>query len=210
VLERKLAIERTRSVIATDLHDDIGSSLARISVLSDVLRTQLGCGSDHSPVIDQIATSARDVIEKMNDIVWAIDPRQDTLSDVVARIRRFASDVLDAKEIQWSFDTPPVSEELNLSLAQRRHLLLIFKEAIHNIVRHSKCQTAELHIELNGSGLQARIKDDGSGIPAGSARGRGLNSMYNRAVQLGGSLDVISTPGSGTEVSLRFPLGGAG
>jgi ligand-binding sensor domain-containing protein/signal transduction histidine kinase len=210
VLERKLGIERTRSVIATDLHDDIGSSLARISVLSDVLRTQLGRSSDHSPVIDQIATSARDVIEKMNDIVWAIDPRQDTLSDVVARIRRFASDVLDAKEIQWSFDTPPVSEELNLSLAQRRHLLLIFKEAIHNIVRHSKCQTAELRIELNGHALLARVKDDGSGIPAGSTRGRGLNSMYNRAVQLGGSLDVISTPGSGTEVSLRFPLGGAG
>ncbi|MBI4906933.1 MAG: hypothetical protein HY820_25115 [Acidobacteria bacterium] len=208
VLERKLAIERTRSVIATDLHDDIGSSLARISVLSDVLRAQLGRTSTHSPVIDQIATSARDVIEKMNDIVWAIDPRQDTLSDVVARIRRFASDVLDAKAIQWSFETPPVSEELSLSLAQRRHLLLIFKEAIHNIVRHSKCQTAELRIELDGIALRARIKDDGTGIPAGSTRGRGLNSMYNRAVQLGGSLDVISTPGSGTEVSLRIPLGG--
>src|SRR5262245_22467756 len=93
VLQRKLAIERTRSAIATDLHDDIGSSLARISVLSDVLRAQLGRTSEQSPVIDQIATSARDVIEKMNDIVWAVDPRQDTLSDVVARIRRFASDV---------------------------------------------------------------------------------------------------------------------
>jgi len=209
VLERKLAIERTRSVIATDLHDDIGSSLARISVLSDVLRAQLGRTSDHSPVIDQIATSARDVIEKMNDIVWAIDPREDKLSDVVARIRRFASDVLDAKEIQWSFHAPPVSDEHSLSLAQRRHLLLIFKEAIHNIVRHSKCQTAELHIELDRTALQARIKDDGAGIPDGSQRGRGLNSMFNRAVQLGGSLEVTSTPGSGTEVSLRFPLGGA-
>jgi ligand-binding sensor domain-containing protein/signal transduction histidine kinase len=209
VLERKLAIERTRSSIATDLHDDIGSSLARISVLSDVLRAQLGRTSEQSPVIDQIATSARDVIEKMNDIVWAVDPRQDTLSDVVARIRRFASDVLDAKAIQWRFETPPASQELSLSLTQRRHLLLIFKEAIHNIVRHSNCQTAELRIELEGSALRARIKDDGAGIPAGSARGRGLNSMYNRAVQLGGGLDVISTPGSGTEVSLRFPLGGA-
>jgi len=209
VLERKLAIERTRSVIATDLHDDIGSSLARISVLSDVLRTRLGRTSEHSPVIDQIATSARDVIEKMNDIVWAIDPRQDTLSDVVARIRRFASDVLDAKSIQWSFEAPPVSEQLSLSLAQRRHLLLIFKEAIHNIVRHSKCQTANLRIDLQGAALHALIKDDGAGIPAGSARGRGLNSMYGRAVQLGGSLDVISQPGHGTEVSLRFPLDGA-
>jgi signal transduction histidine kinase/ligand-binding sensor domain-containing protein len=208
VLERKLAIERTRSLIATDLHDDIGSSLARISVLSDVLRTQLGAGPDHSTVIDQIATSARDVIEKMNDIVWAIDPRQDTLSDVVARIRRFASDLLEAKAIQWSFEAPPVSEELSLSLAQRRQLLLIFKEAIHNIVRHSNCQTAELRIERNGMLLQARIKDDGKGFPAGHPRGRGINSMHSRAVQIGGSLDVVSTPGSGTEVSLRFPVGG--
>jgi signal transduction histidine kinase len=190
------------------LHDDIGSSLARISVLSDVLRARLGGTSDHSPVIDQIATSARDVIEKMNDIVWAIDPRQDTLSDVVTRIRRFASDVLDAKAIHWSFQAPSVSEELNLSLAQRRHLLLIFKEAIHNVVRHSQCQTAELRIELDGTALQGCIKDDGTGIRAGSTRGRGLNSMYGRAAQLGGSLEVISTPGSGTEVSLRFPLGG--
>lgn len=209
VLERKLAIERTRSLIATDLHDDIGSSLARISVLSDVLRAQLGRTSHHLPVLDQIATSARDVIEKMNDIVWAIDPRQDTVSDVVVRIRRFASDVLDAKEIEWSFAAPPDSQELSLSLAQRRHLLLIFKEAIHNIVRHSKCRTAELLIELDGAALQARIKDDGTGIPAAATRGRGLNSMYDRAVQLGGTLDVLSAPDSGTQVSLRFPLGGA-
>ncbi|MBL8214109.1 MAG: hypothetical protein JNK87_25535 [Bryobacterales bacterium] len=207
VLQRKLAIERTRSVIATDLHDDIGSSLARISVLSDVLRAQLGA-PEHSPVIDQIATSARDVMERMNDIVWAIDPRQDTLPDVVARIRRFASDVFDAKSIQWSFQAPPVSTELTLSLAQRRHLLLIFKEAIHNIVRHSQCQTAELRIELDAAALHARIKDDGSGIPVG-VRGRGLSSMHNRAVQLGGRLEVTSTPGGGTEVSLRFPLTGA-
>ncbi|MFN7932986.1 MAG: two-component regulator propeller domain-containing protein [Bryobacteraceae bacterium] len=209
VLERKLAIERTRSVIATDLHDDIGSSLARISVLSDVLRAQLGRTSEQSPVIDQIAISARDVIEKMNDIVWAIDPREDKLSDVVARIRRFASDVLDAKEIQWSFQAPPVSDELSLTLAQRRHLLLIFKEAIHNIVRHSKCRSAELCIELDRRALQARIKDDGAGIPDGSPRGRGLNSMFHRAEQLGGRLEVISTPGGGTEVSLRIPVGGA-
>ncbi|MBI3683161.1 MAG: hypothetical protein HY235_22545 [Acidobacteria bacterium] len=206
VLERRLAVERTRARIATDLHDDIGSSLARISVLSDVLRSRLNPNPESSLVIDQIATSARGVLDSINDIVWSIDPRQDALSDVIARIRHFASDVLDAKSIQWTFDTPSGAGRLNLSLEQRRHLLLIFKEAIHNIVRHSGCRRAGFRIHLEEGDLRARIWDDGSGIPAEHTSGRGLDNMRHRAAQLGGELQVVPAPEGGTELSLRFPL----
>ncbi|MBI1786278.1 MAG: hypothetical protein HYR60_01850 [Acidobacteria bacterium] len=206
ILQRRLAVERTRARIATDLHDDIGSSLARTSVLSEVLKSRVDPGQDASRVIDQIATSARDLIEGLNDIVWSIDPRLDTLGDVVARIRRYASDVFDPSSIEWTFDAPQDAGRLSLSPEQRRHLLLIFKEAIHNIVRHSACRRASLRILLEGGHLEAAIGDDGRGIPAEYHGGRGLASMRLRAGQLGGRLDVVPNPEGGTELRLRFPV----
>jgi signal transduction histidine kinase len=207
ILDRRLAVERTRARIATDLHDDIGSSLARISVLSEVLKSTVRPPPDGARLIDQIATSARDLIESLNDIVWSIDPRLDSLSDVVARIRRYASDVLDPGSIEWTFEAPSEAGRVNLSPEQRRHLLLIFKEAIHNIVRHSACRRASFRILLENGHFEASIADDGRGIPAENQGGRGLASMRLRASQLGGRLDVVSNPEGGTELRLRFPVG---
>ena len=206
VLQRRLAVESTRARIATDLHDDIGASLARISVLSEVLKSRADGQTESLPLIDQIATSARDVVDGLNDVIWSIDPRQDSLSEVIARIRHFASDVLDGKSIEWSFEAPPEAGRLYLSLEQRRHLLLIFKESIHNMVRHSSCRRAEFRIDVEDGDLHARIWDDGTGIPAERRHGRGLENMRQRAAQLSGRLEVVSIPGGGTELLLQFPI----
>ena len=205
LLERRLAIERMRSTIATDLHDDVGSSLARISVLSEVLMSGTA-GLENSKRLEQLSAAARQLIEDMNDIVWSVDPRQDSLSDVVSRIRYFASEILDGKNIHWTFAAPDGLAGIRLTREQRRHLLLIFKEAITNIVRHADCTRVELEIRREHAHCQARIYDNGRGLPSVRPGGNGLTNMRRRAKLLKGELEITSAPGQGTNLTLVFPL----
>jgi ligand-binding sensor domain-containing protein/two-component sensor histidine kinase len=207
-----LALERVRTRIATDLHDDIGSSLSRIAILSEVVKQQPDIPrQDSAQMLGEVAETARGLMEAMSDIVWAIDPRRDDLNNLVYRIRRFASDVLEAKHIRCEFQVPTGLEQIKLTPEQRRHVYLIFKEAIHNIVRHADCTAVSLAINVSDHQLVADIRDDGRGFaqpPGGTDfnEGHGLESMRNRAAQLGGQLKIDSAPGSGTCVKLSVPL----
>ena len=145
------------------------------------------------------------MVEDMGDIVWSIDPRRDTMSDFVARLRAFGSDVLEPHGIRWAFDAPEDVLRYRLSPDQRRQLYLILKEAIHNVARHSRATSARLSIRLEEGSLRAEIEDDGCGYVPDGAR-LGVHSMRTRAVQLSGAFDVAARPEGGTRVSLRFPL----
>ena len=132
-----IELQRVRTRIATDLHDDIGSSLSRMAILSEVVKRQIRRASQESvPLLTEIADTARGLVDGMSDIVWSIDPRRDDLSSLVYRIPQFASDVLEAKGIAWDFHIPSDPGRVKLTPEQRRHIYLIFKEAINNIVRH--------------------------------------------------------------------------
>lgn len=212
---RLIELERVRTRIATDLHDDIGSSLSRMAILSEVVKQQLGGKSNQSaPMLTEIAESARGLVDSMSDIVWAIDPRRDNLSNVVTRVRQFASDVLEAKKIKWEFQVPPEIDDLKLDAEQRRHVFLIFKEALNNIARHADCRSVSLSINLAHHQLVAEVRDDGcgfvqQGVQDGSTNGRGghgLRNMQRRAAQLGGQFSINSTPGRGTHLKLTVPL----
>ncbi len=212
---RLLELERVRTRIATDLHDDIGSSLSRMAILSEVVRQQIGTTErDSLPMLTEIADSARGLVGSMRDIVWAIDPRRDDLSSLVSRVRQFASDVLEAKHIRWDFRVPLEPNNVKLDPEQRRHLFLIFKEAINNIARHSGCGSVSLNITIEHRKLRAEISDDGKGFTlapiepssTNGSEGHGLNNMRGRAAQLGGSLLIHSSPGRGTRLELTIPL----
>jgi len=213
---RLIELERVRTRIATDLHDDIGSSLSRMAILSEVVKQQLGGKSRQSaPLLTEIADSARGLVDSMSDIVWAIDPRRDNLSNVVTRVRQFASDVLEAKKIKWDFQVPPEIDDLKLDAEQRRHVFLIFKEALNNIARHADCKSVLLKINLTHHQLVAEVQDDGSGfvvqqnVQDASTNGRGghgLKNMERRASQLGGRFTIQSSPGLGTHLKLTVPL----
>lgn len=215
-LGRLIELERVRTRIATDLHDDIGSSLSRMAILSEVVKQQLmGNSKQSAPMLTEIADSARGLVDSMSDIVWAIDPRRDNLSSVVTRVRQFASDVLEAKKIKWEFQVPPEIDNLKLDAEQRRHVFLIFKEAINNIARHADCRSVSMKIDLAHHQLVAEIQDDGSGFVVqqngqqGTTNGRGghgLKNMHRRAAQLGGRFSVHSSPGRGTHLKLIVPL----
>lgn len=210
--DRVLALERVRARIAADLHDDIGSSLSRISILSEVARRKVPAG-EADALLAEIAETARSLVGSMSDAVWSIDPRQDDLRNVVARIRTFATDVLDGKGITWTFDAP-TEPGARLAPETRRELFLVFKEAVTNVARHSGARSAAIRLDLLGGSVTLEVADDGRGFDSGPARdldsslrrGRGLLNMKVRAKRMGGSLSVESKPGRGTRLVLVLPV----
>jgi signal transduction histidine kinase/streptogramin lyase len=216
---RLVELERVRTRIATDLHDDIGAGLSRVAILSEVVKRQVGAssvsGEQSIPLLTEIADSARGLIESMREIIWAIDPRRDALSDVASQVRQFASDVLEAKAINWDFQVAPELEKIKLDTERRRHLFLIFKEALHNIERHAGCKNVRLSLTVAHNQLWGEIRDDGRGFtaqgsdPAFSTNGHGLENMRRRAAQVGGKVNIESCPGQGTCIKLMIPLKGS-
>jgi len=150
----------------------------------------------------------------MRDIVWSVDPRRDDLGSLISRIGQFASDVLEPRGVKWDLEVPSHAGGIKLGPDKRRHLLLIFKEAINNIARHAECNSVSVGIAIDHSKLKASIRDDGRGFtpstndssPINGSEGHGLNNMQARARQLGGVLVVQSAPASGTRLDLVIPL----
>lgn len=214
-----ITLERVRTRIATDLHDDIGASLSRVAILSEVVKHQTGSlNLQTHQTLTVIADSARGLVDSMSDIVWSVDPRRDDLKNVVLRIRQFAADVLESQDIRWDFTLPSEPERIKLTPEQRRHIFLIFKEALNNIARHARCANVALSVSVTRRRLLAEIRDDGHGLagnPPGELAGEpgangyggnGLRNMQARAAELGGTLEIASTPGQGTRLILTIPL----
>ncbi len=207
-LAQKLRVERVRMRIATDLHDDIGTNLSLIAMASEVAdrRTR-----DEDPQMTEalslISGTSRELVDSMSDIVWAVNPKKDRLVDLIQRMRRFASDVFSARGIAFHFEGPSDDRDIRLGTETRREVLLIFKEAVSNIARHSKCTEADIALRAQAGRLELKLSDNGKGFDAaGSFDGNGLVSMRNRAERMGGSLEVRSSTGEGTTVILKTPL----
>ena len=206
-LTQKLKVERVRTHIAADLHDDIGANLTRIAILSEVAHRQLQPVSEHlaSP-LSSIATISRESVASMGDIVWAINPNRDSLLDLVQRMRRFASEIFANGKINFEFLAPSAETDFKLSADVRRNVFLIFKEATNNAARHAECQQVKIELRLERTWLVLRVSDDGCGFDSSIvSEGQGLVSMQRRAQDLGGQLQLNSLPGQGTEVILKVP-----
>jgi signal transduction histidine kinase len=194
-----------RTRIAADLHDDIGSSLSQISVLSEVLRNQLGEQEARiSKNLSLINRVSQEALDSMSDIVWAINPRQDRLSDLVRRMRRVASEALPARDIEFTFNAPGL--DLKLGADIRRQVFLMFKETINNLVRHSKCTLASIDLKIEGTCLALTVTDNGKGFDLDQINeSNGLISLHRRARSLGGETAVSSRKGEGTTVMIKVP-----
>jgi two-component sensor histidine kinase len=203
---RLLQLERVRTRIATDLHDDIGASLSQIAVVSEVLSQDGNANDQFREALSQIATDSRELVASMSDIVWAIDPRCDHLHDLVQRMRRFASDMFTTRGIRFQFAAS--AADLRLSSEQRRHIFLVFKEAVNNIVRHSDCTEAEISLDLQANTLVLRVGDNGRGFDCSRTNsGKGLSSIRARAEALGGRVEVAQGEDCGSRITLTLPLG---
>jgi ligand-binding sensor domain-containing protein/signal transduction histidine kinase len=207
-VSRLVELERVRTRIATDLHDDIGSSLSQVAVLSEVIGRRIGSGSDVAEPLSMIAGLSRDLADSMNDIVWAINPARDHLSDLSHRMRRFASDVFTARDLKFSFHAPDDQHDIRMGADMRREVFLIFKEGVNNLARHSQCSEARIEFTVKDGWLRLAIEDNGNGFQVdGDKDGNGLTSMHRRARKLEGVLRIFSEKGRGTTVTLRAPLG---
>ena len=203
---RLLETERVRTRIASDLHDDIGSSLSQIAILSEVARTSSGDDARVAAPLDRIATLSRESVDAMGDIVWAIDPHRDTPTHLTQRLRRLANDLLSARGIEVRFETSDASHP-RLGADVRREVFLIFKEALHNITRHAQATRVEIALSIAQHRLELVVQDDGCGFDSARARdGQGLRNMVRRAQGLGGTLAVTSADGTGARLVLNVPL----
>ncbi|HEV8657734.1 MAG TPA: two-component regulator propeller domain-containing protein [Thermoanaerobaculia bacterium] len=203
---RLLEMERVRVRIASDLHDDIGASLSRIVVLSEVVKRQVDDPRSGRMLAD-IAESARSVVESMSDIVWSIDPRHDDVESLNRRLRQCAVEILDSAGIRWTFESDSHADRLKLGPAQRRHIYLVVKEALTNAVRHAGCHDVSITLSAAEQALQIQICDDGNGFdPDRIGDGHGLRNIRTRLTDLGGDVKIDTSVGGGTRLKVRLPL----
>ena len=207
-LNRLLAVERIRNKVARDLHDDVGSTLSTINILSSMAKTKLLTDPvKTSEYISKITHNSQNMMEAMDDIVWSIKPDNDNMQRIVARMREYASSILEPKDIEIEFSIDEKVEELKLNMESRRDLFLIFKEALNNSAKYSQCTQVKVYIGTENKKLLIRITDNGIGFNVQTAdSGNGLGNMQKRAEALRGLLNIKSEEGKGTEVSLMIPV----
>jgi signal transduction histidine kinase len=204
---RLLEVERVRTRIATDLHDDIGASLSQIAVLSQYASRQASRGAAEARVsLQRITELSGGVVDAMSDVVWSINPARDKMSDLVHRMRRFAVDLFSEGDAVLRLDLPEDPADVRLDPEARRQVYLVFKEALRNAARHAGAREVEVSLRREGNGLLLAVRDDGGGIDGGEGSGgSGLESMRRRADGIGGTLEIRGRQGGGTEVLLRIP-----
>jgi signal transduction histidine kinase/ligand-binding sensor domain-containing protein len=215
-VERHRAIERERTRIAKDIHDDLGASLTRITMLSQSARSEVG-PSEAATDLDRIYDTARELTKAMDEIVWAVNPKHDTLDSLATYLGRFAQGFLASAHIGCRLDVPmrlpawPVTSEI------RHNLFLAFKEALNNAVKHSGTTEAHISLNIENSGFSLCVEDKGCGFSDGetvsaskerdrASSGNGLINMRQRLAEIGGACKIESSPGQGTTVLFIVPV----
>jgi signal transduction histidine kinase len=204
-ISRYFVEEQIRSKVARDLHDDIGSTLSSISIMSkvalqrrdpDLSRTYLKSIREHTSIMQ----------ERLGDMVWAINPRNDTIEQVIARMKEFAAEILEPLDIQYEF-TETGNFNLAMDINTRKDFYLIFKEALNNAAKYSGCKRISVHLTHLPDALKLKIEDDGRGFDRTQpANGNGLNNMHQRAKNIRAKLQIESAPGKGSLILLTLPL----
>jgi signal transduction histidine kinase len=228
LLEMQHAVEYERSRIAQDIHDDLGSHLTRITMLSESARSNPAkTASD----LQSIYGTARELTRAMDEIVWAVNPRHDTLEGLLSYLEKYALDFLRTAGMKCRLDFPMPLPRWQLTAEIRHNLFLAFKEALNNAAKHSHGSSVTVSFELQPAGFLLSVSDDGDGMPeaaadgsgavagppsmpaagTGKAGGRlfggdGMNNMRRRMEKLGGQFRLHSEPGKGTRVELSVPL----
>jgi len=205
--ERVMLEERIR--IAHDLHDDLGSSLAMIAMEGELAR--MDEGADARDALKRVSDGAREVTDNMRRIVWALGSGQDTLGDLAAYIRASAAELMERSELALDAHMEIEAPGTALTADQRRHLLLIVKELLLNVVKHARARKATLRMVQRNGSLRLVVSDDGRGFVLNErmGAGTGTTSLQERVKALNGSFVLRSTPGTGTNAEITVPIGTA-
>jgi two-component sensor histidine kinase/streptogramin lyase len=207
-LKQTMKLQSVRNRIASDLHDEVGSSLSSITIGAQ-LATRLSPDASEQvkTLLARMGETSSQSLRSISDIVWAIDPKNDEGEALVKRMRRIAQELLESKGVDVSFDVGAGVEDLKLPMNTRKEIVLIYKEAVHNASKYSGAEVVQVSLHRRNGSLSMSVKDDGKGFePALHPDGHGLGSMHRRAGALGASLDLKSAPGLGTLVALEVDL----
>ena len=215
-LRQVLKMERLRNRIANDLHDEIGSTLSSISLYGESAKMMMKDNEAAGSVLSKINTSTSEMMEAMSDIVWAINTRNDNLDNLANRMRSFAVQMTESKNIQLHFTENENLPSMPLNMEQRKNIYLIFKEATNNAIKYSSCQNLWVSFVSEQHVLKMMIKDDGKGYATqsslhnnrmnGSLGGNGIASMKKRAKQIKAELFINSKIDEGTAIILNVQL----
>lgn len=209
-LSQTLKVVTMRERIARDLHDEIGSTLSSVSLYSSVAQKKVAQKApEANELLGRISESTTQVLESINDIVWAVNADNDDMDHLVQRMRDYAMRMTETRGCALHFDQDPALRALPLKMAARKNLYLVFKEAVNNAVKYSDCHELRVTMERDGTRIVLRIMDDGKGFEPEAATstsggGNGLPNMRKRAAELGATLHILSAPGKGTAIELRF------
>jgi signal transduction histidine kinase/ligand-binding sensor domain-containing protein len=213
-LEQRTALDRERARIARDIHDDLGHGLTQIVLLSDLTMLEQLPADELDSQLRQIAATARQGIKSLDETVWAINPRNDTLPDVIDYLGQFAVQSVRSAGIRCQLDLPDHPPALPVPSEVRHSLFLAVKEAVNNVLRHASANNVALTIALCGEEITITVADDGRGFDSanghagqnGESGQDGLRNMKQRMLEIGGRFQVESSPGAGTRISLTVSV----
>ena len=215
---RQRAIERERTRIAKDIHDDLGASLTRITLLSQSARGELDDPPRAAADLDRIYGTARELTRAMDEIVWAVNPKHDTLDSLATYLGRFAQDFLGTAGIRCRLRLPVELPTWPLTAEVRHNLFLAFKESLNNVVKHAAASEVQVLLRVEPEAFVLSVKDDGCGMaldlteaktdhgPGRIAEGNGLENMRQRLEEIGGTCNIQSAPRAGTKVTFLVPI----
>jgi signal transduction histidine kinase/ligand-binding sensor domain-containing protein len=207
-LEQEHAIEKERLRISKDMHDEVGASLTRISILSEIAKSRQQEPAKSQEVIQQISEIAGNVVDELSEIIWAMNPKNDSLDSFSAYVRRYASTYLEPTATLVKFHFPDDVPPLHIAAELRRNLFLAIKESLHNIVKHAKAENVLITLRIDKKHLNIILKDDGDGFSEEllTGTGNGLINMRRRMEECGRELRIVSGKGKGTEIDFSVDL----
>jgi signal transduction histidine kinase len=205
-LQQALLNEKTR--ISEDMHDQLGAALTQIAILGEVAKTQYANSPCGIGTLDRISSAAREVTRSLSELVWATNPQNDTLENLLAYVRESAASQLSDTGLQLIFEMPGEVPPLRMAPTFKRNLLLMMREALHNVVKHASATEVTVRLSMDDASLRLEISDDGLGFSRDESakRGNGLRNLEKRAAELGGEFHVISEYRRGTRLTFALPL----
>jgi len=207
-LEAEHTLDRERTRISQDMHDEVGSTLTRIAILGELAQRSIGSQEETKAQFQKISEMSRHVIDNLGEIVWALNPKNDTLDNLLAYTRQYVAEYTEITTLHCAFDFPDTVPPIPLSAETRRNIFLTVKEAVHNIVKHAGASEICIQCQLADSRLRININDNGKGFSlAGNSKpGNGLTNMRKRIDDINGKITIRSIPSSGTTIGFEVKL----
>ena len=207
-LSQKLKEQELRNQISSDLHDDLGSTLSSIDINSRIALLKIDDGNLVATQLQKIQENSKSILDSLSNIVWSINPSNDSVQKVILKMKDFASEVFDSQEMLFRFKSEEEDFESKINPMIRKNIYLIFKEAVNNCAKYSLAQNVEIEVGFKNQWFHLSIKDDGKGfdIHESGEKGNGLRNMRLRAEQIYGNLTINSQKGEGTSIHFKVHI----